>query len=37
MSVGIVKIADTPSTSISTAITTNVYGRLKASRTIHTV
>ncbi len=35
MSVGVRKIASTPITKMSIAITTNVYGRRNASRTIH--
>src|ERR1700681_3141959 len=35
MSVGIVTIDRSPSTAISSATTTNVYGRRRASRTIH--
>jgi hypothetical protein len=36
MSVGILAIEATPSTSIRIAITTKVYGRRRASLTIHT-
>src|SRR5580698_2908638 len=35
MSVGIVTIDRSPSTAISSATTTNVYGRRRASRTVH--
>src|SRR5438552_15668581 len=35
MSVGVFLIDTTPSSKISSAITTNVYGRLSASLTIH--
>jgi hypothetical protein len=37
MSVGIFKIEKTPAMTISIAITTNVYGRRSARRTIHMV
>ena len=36
MSVGISRIAKTPPMTMSIAITTNVYGRRSARRTIHT-
>ena len=35
MSVGIRRIVKTPTSTISIAITTKVYGRRSASRTIH--
>jgi hypothetical protein len=35
MSVGVRRMLATPSITISTAITMNVYGRRRASRTIH--
>jgi hypothetical protein len=36
ISVGVTKIAAAPSTAMSTAITTKVYGLRRASLTIHT-
>jgi hypothetical protein len=37
MSVGVVNVARTPKMAIRTAITTNVYGRESASRTMPSI